>query len=87
MTHPQLRGVSVREFISALERDGFWFDRGAGGHLQYRHADGRQVTVSFHHSGATLKRGTLLSMLRATRWTNADLRRLGLISTPPEARA
>lgn len=85
MTHPQLRSVSVREFISALERDGFFFERGKGGHLLYRHGDGRQVTVSFHRSGAMLKRGTLLSMLRATRWTDADLRRLGLVSAPPEA--
>ncbi|MFI5299056.1 MAG: type II toxin-antitoxin system HicA family toxin [Polyangiales bacterium] len=77
----------MREFIAALERDGFAFGRGHGGHLQYRDRDGRQITVSFHRSGATFRRGTLLSMLRATRWTDADLRRLGLTSTPPEARA
>lgn len=85
MTHPEIRGVSVRELISALERDGFSFERAKGSHLRYRHVDGRQVTVAFHRSGATLKRGTLLSVLRGARWTDADLRRLGLISMPPSA--
>ena len=83
MTHPEVRHVSVRRLIAALERDGFWFDGGKSSHLRYRHADGRQVTVSFHRSGATFRDGTLNSILRQTRWTTADFFRLGLISTPP----
>ena len=34
--------------ISALIRDGFGFDRGAGSHQVYYHTDGRRVTVTFH---------------------------------------
>ena len=88
MTRPELRGLTIREFIGAIEHDGFVFLRSRGSHLTYGHADGRQITVSFHRSGATFKPGMLRALLRATRWTDADLRRLGLVTTPPpEAQA
>lgn len=80
MTLPELRNLTVRELISALERDGFFLDRSKGSHLRYRHTDGRQVTVPFHSSGATLRNATLHSILLATRWKEQDLRRLELIT-------
>jgi len=40
--------LTAREMISALIRDGFGFDRGAGSHQVYYHTDGRRVTVTFH---------------------------------------
>ncbi len=79
MTHPGLRGITVGRLIAALERDGFLFERSRGSHLRYRHADGRQITVAFHHSGATFKPWMLHSIIRETRWTDADFTRLGLI--------
>lgn len=80
MTHPGLRGITVGKMIAALEQDGFFLERSRGSHLRYRHADGRQITIAFHRSGATFKPGMLHSILRQTHWTDADLIRLGLIS-------
>ena len=79
MTHPGLRGMTVGKLIAALERDGFVFERSRGSHLRYRHANGRQITIAFHSSDATLKPGMLHSIIRETHWTDADLIRLGLI--------
>ena len=74
-----LRAVTVREWIAALERDGFRCVRSTGSHRIYRHPDGRMVPVSFHHSADTFRRKTLKSMLAATTWMAPDLRRLGLL--------
>ena len=75
-----LRNTSVRELIRALERDGFSLDRaGTTGARIYRHADGRRVVIHYHHSGDTLTRKTLRSILGALRWSEDDLKRLGLL--------
>lgn len=37
-------------------------------------------TIHYHHGGDTLPIGTLRSVLEATRWTEGDLKRLGLLS-------
>ena len=75
-----LRGVTARELISALVRDGFAFDRGGGWHQIYRHSDGRRVTVTFHGSGDTFAPKTLKSMIEIeAKWTVEDLKRLKLI--------
>ena len=75
----RLRGVTTRELIRALERDGFSLRRQTGSHRIYRHPDGRRVTVSFHHPGQTFRIGTLRRMIQdQAKWTAADLRRLGL---------
>ena len=75
----QLRNLSAREIISALIRDGFAFDRGAGSHQVYYHADGRRVTVTFHAPSDTFTLKTLKSMLEVQAcWTEEDLRRLKL---------
>jgi predicted RNA binding protein YcfA (HicA-like mRNA interferase family) len=86
MTRPELRGISARVFMRALEHDGFVWTRTNGSHRTLRHADGRRVVLAFHHLSDTLPAGTLRDLLRHTRWTDTDLRRLGLVSTPPEAR-
>jgi hypothetical protein len=41
---------------------------------------GRRVTVVFHGSSGTFRRKTLKSMIDQTRWTEADLERLKLVS-------
>lgn len=79
MTRPELRGLTAREFIRALETDGFAWTGGKGSHRVYRHTDGRRVIVAYHRPGGTFPPGTLGTMFSATRWTGEDLRRLGLI--------
>lgn len=78
--NPQLRAVTAQRFIRALEADGFQWTRSAGSHRVYRHPDGRRVIVAFHRPGATFPPKTFSAMLRGTRWTDDDLRRLKLIS-------
>ncbi len=80
VNYAHLRNLTAREIISALIRDGFAFDRGAGSHHVDYHPDGRRVTVTFHAPGDTFAPKTLKSMLdRESRWTEEDLRRLKLI--------
>jgi len=75
-----LRGLTAREIISALVRDGFGFDRGAGSHQVYYHPDGRRVTVTFHAPGDTFTPKTLKSMIeREAHWMEDDLKRLKLL--------
>ncbi len=76
----RLRSLSTREMISALRRDGFFLRSQRGSHQRYRHADGRRVTVSFHHQSDTFRPKTLRRMIEEqARWTEDDLKRLGLI--------
>ncbi len=76
----RLRNITARELISALNRDGFTWDRGDGSHQVFCHPDGRRVTVTFHGSGSTFTRKTLKSMIvTQARWTESDLKRLKLI--------
>ena len=80
INYSHLRGLTAREVISALARDGFVLDRQSGAHQLYLHSDGRRVTVSFHRPGETFEIKTLRSMIELqARWTDADLKRLKLI--------
>lgn len=80
INYGQLRNVTAREIISALNRDGFVFDRGDGSHQIYYHpADGRRVTVIFHAGSSTFRRKTLKSMIEQSCWTEDDLVRLKLL--------
>lgn len=78
--HPQLRHITARKLIRALERDGFVHTRSRGSHHVYRHNDGRRVIVAYHRLGDTFAPGTLNTILKGTRWDDKDLQRLGLIS-------
>lgn len=75
----QLRNLTVREIISALIQDGFFYRRQKGSHQRYQHPDGRRVTVTFHASSDTFPIKTLKEMIGQARWTEEDLRRLKLI--------
>jgi predicted RNA binding protein YcfA (HicA-like mRNA interferase family) len=78
--YSRLRSVPARGLASALHDDGFELHRQKGSHRLYRHTDGRRVTLSFHHSSDTFPLGTLKSIIEIqARWTETDLRRLGLI--------
>lgn len=75
-----LRNTPVRELIRALERDGFYLQRTTrNGAFVYHHPDGRSTFIHYHTGSETLVRKTLASVLRATRWTEDDARRLGLL--------
>ena len=75
-----LRNTSVRTLIRALGRDGFSLERQTrtGGRIYY-HPDSRLTVIHYHRGSDTLTRKTLQSVLEATRWTEDDLRQLGLI--------
>jgi len=76
---PEIKNVTAGKLVNALERDGFKRTIRKGGHRVYRHPDGRRVTVSFHHSGATFRPKTLSAMLEDAGWDEKDLRRVKLI--------
>ncbi|MCP5003963.1 MAG: addiction module toxin, HicA family [Planctomycetes bacterium] len=73
-----LKNIPVREFIRALEKDGFQYKRRKGSQRVYRHSDGRRVVIHFHHAKDTLPPGTLKSFLNGTKWSEHDLKRLKL---------
>lgn len=77
--YARLRSITARQIAAALLKDGFELQRQKGSHRHYRHLDGRRVTLTFHHSSDTFPIGTLKSMVEIqARWTENDLRRLGL---------
>ena len=71
--------MTARNLVRALERDGFEYRKRRGSARVYRKNDGRRVVVHYHASGDTFPIGTLREILRATQWTEDDLRRLRLI--------
>lgn len=76
----RLRSLSAQQLVRALRRDGFNLERQAGSHRQYYHQDGRRVTVSYHRSGDTFSPRILRIMISdQAKWTQDDLRRLGLL--------
>jgi predicted RNA binding protein YcfA (HicA-like mRNA interferase family) len=69
------------EVYKALIRDGLYLRVQAGSHQRYRHPDARRVTVSFHYPRDMFPFKTLKSTIEdQARWTEADLRRLGLLT-------
>jgi predicted RNA binding protein YcfA (HicA-like mRNA interferase family) len=83
INYAHLHNLTAREIISALIRDGFLLDKQhvrGGSHQQYRHPDGRRVTVTYHAPGTTFTTRTLKTMIETqANWTEDDLRRLKLI--------
>ena len=73
------RGLTARELIRALHTDGFRITRTRGSHRIYRHADQRRVIVAYYRLSDTFPIGTLKDMIADIGWTDADLRRLGLL--------
>ena len=81
LDYSRLRSITAREIISALIKDGFYFERQSGSHQQYRHQDGRRVTVSFHHPGDTFSPKILKSIVeKQAKWTYKDLKKLKLVA-------
>lgn len=74
-----LKNITANEFRHALERDGFKQTKKKGGHLVFRHPDGRRVVLAYHRSSDTFPPKTLKSMIQDAGWGEGDLKRLGLI--------
>jgi len=72
------RGVNARILIRALLDDNFSEARVEGSHHRFKHPDGRAVTVAYSRLNDTFTIGTLRQMIHDARWTEDDLRRLGL---------
>lgn len=80
LDYSRLRSLTAREIIGGLLRDGFSMHRQTGSHRQYRHPDGRRVTVTFHHSSSTFPLPTLKAMIdEQAKWSEGDLLRLKLL--------
>ena len=80
LDYSKLRSLNARELTRALHREGFSLDRQRGSHHRYTHPDGRRVTVPFTRTGDTFAIGTLKSIIGLqAKWTEDDLRRLGLL--------
>ena len=76
----ELHSVTARKLSTALLRDGFELRSRRGSLQRYQHADGRRVTVAFHHLSDTFRRKTLRAMIHEqAQWTEDDLKRLGLV--------
>jgi predicted RNA binding protein YcfA (HicA-like mRNA interferase family) len=67
--------VSGKDLIAALRRAGFNVVRSKGSHHFLRHSDGRTTVVPVH-SGETIGRGLMASILRDTKLTRDDLQQL-----------
>lgn len=70
---PALADVPLRKVEQALTMAGFVHVRTKGSHAVYRHPDGKVVVVPQH---ATIKRGTLSSILRQAGLTAAEFQQL-----------
>ena len=75
----QLRNTPAREWIRALEREGFKARKSRGSHHLYQHPDGRRVLVVYHKLGDTFGPKTIKQLLGCTGWRESDLNRLRLL--------
>ncbi len=73
------RGITAREFVKALQQDGFELVRIRGSHRIFRHGDGRRAVVAYHSLGDTFPIGTLKGMIADIGWSDEKLERYGLI--------
>ncbi|KKU12731.1 hypothetical protein A3G55_01575 [Candidatus Giovannonibacteria bacterium RIFCSPLOWO2_12_FULL_44_25] len=59
---PKLPIIKTKELIRVLEKLGFFKHHQVGSHAQFKHLDGRRVTVPVH-SGRDLKRKILKGII------------------------
>ncbi|OFW08905.1 MAG: hypothetical protein A3H27_02155 [Acidobacteria bacterium RIFCSPLOWO2_02_FULL_59_13] len=75
----QLKNTPAREWIRALDHDGFSARKSKGSHHVYQHADGRRVLIVYHKLSDTFGPKTIKQLLVGTRWNKIDLERLRLV--------
>jgi predicted RNA binding protein YcfA (HicA-like mRNA interferase family) len=74
-----LRNRTAREWVRAVEHEGFRRRKTGGSHHIYQHSDGRRVLLVYHNLNDTFGPKAIRQILQSTRWTEDDLRRLGLL--------
>ena len=75
----QLKNTPAREWVNALEGDGFRTRKSRGSHHIYQHSDGRRVLIVYHKLSDTFGPKTVKQLLDGTRWSEEDLRNLKLL--------
>ena len=71
----QLKNATAREWLRALEREGFTRRKTKGSHHVYQHMDGRRVLIVYHKLGETFALNNPPTSGWA-RWGEGDLQRL-----------
>jgi len=74
-----LKNRTIREWIRAIEQDGFYRRKSGGSHHIYQHSDGRRVLFVYHNLGETFGPKTIRQILQSVGWNDDDLRRLQLL--------
>jgi len=59
---PKLPIIKAREFIRAIRKLGFVEFHQVGSHIQFKHEDGRRVTIAVH-KGKDMKKKTLRGII------------------------
>ena len=75
----QIKGITVRELVAALVKDGFIPDAELKTERIYRHPDGRRVSIHYHKGSDCYGAKLLQALLKDIGWSEADMRRLKLI--------
>jgi predicted RNA binding protein YcfA (HicA-like mRNA interferase family) len=76
----QLKNLRKKDFIKALERDGWGRDPNCKGAILVFLKEGRSDRVTIHyHPQQTLGPKILKALIEDTGWNEDDLRRVGLI--------
>lgn len=77
----QIKNLSKKDFIKALEKDGWTLDpKSKGAELGYiKHGSPNRRIVIHFHPKQTFGPKILKAVIADTGWTEADLRKVGLI--------
>ena len=67
--------ITAKEIIKILEKKGFKYSRGSGGHRIYKNSEGKRVTVPYR-SGKILHPKLLESILKDTDISIGELKQL-----------
>jgi len=59
---PKLPVLKAKELVLVLNKMGFYKHHQVGSHAQFKHPDGRRITISIH-PGKDIPRGTLRGIL------------------------
>lgn len=77
---PKLMNISAIDLVRALKKDGFILKQQHGSHrIYFNPSNKRQVIVPYHHSGESIRKGTLSKLINDAGWTDDDLIRLKLM--------
>ena len=60
---PKLPIVKSRELVRVLEKLGFFESHRVGSHAQFKHCDGRRITIPIH-KGKDIKGGILRGIIK-----------------------